>query len=68
MTNFTFLQDLIANLDLYLPWLLPALESVEQALPSAARLPICIPLIVWLAFLRQRNAEHAATRLHRAVL
>ncbi len=57
------LQDFIAKLDLSLPWLLPALETVEQAVPSAVRLSMCVALIVGFFFLRHRNTATAASRL-----
>ena len=50
-------QDLIAGLDLSLPWLLPALEAVEQTVPSPVRLLACVPLLVWLVVLRRRHAR-----------
>ncbi len=61
------LQDLIARLDLYLPWLLPTLETVEQTVPAVVRVTICALLVVWFALLRQRNATSAG-HLHRALL
>ncbi len=67
MPQTTFFQTIIANLDLNMPWLLPALEAVEQTFPAAVRLPLCLPLMVWFVFLRQRNAASAVS-LHRLVL
>ncbi len=62
----TALQDLIAKLDLYLPWLLPALETFEETIPATARVALCALLTVWFVMRRQRHA--AASRLHRALL
>ena len=62
------LQDLVAKMDLLLPWLLPALESIEQTFPSTARISICVVLMAGLAFLRHRNLATAASNLHRATL
>ena len=54
------MQDLIAGLDLSLPWLLPALEAIEQTVPAPVRLLACVPLLVWLTVLRRRHArDHA---------
>ncbi len=60
------LQDFIARMDMSLPWLLPILETLEQTVPSTARLTMCAALMVGFAFLRHRNA--AASHLHRAAL
>ena len=56
MTQSTLIQDLIAKLDLYLPWLLPALETVEHTAPSTVRLALCAVLMVWFAVLRRDSA------------
>ena len=66
MTQITSVQDLIANLDLYLPWLLPALETIEQTVPTTVRIVIGVLLTACLAVLRQRHA--ADRRLHRVAL
>ncbi len=58
-------QDFIAKLDLSLPWLLPALETLEQTVPAPVRLSMCLALTVWFVLLRHRNA---ASHLHRAAL
>lgn len=68
MTQITLLQNLIANVDLYLPRLLPALEAIELTVPSTVRLLICVLLTVWLAVLKQRHAAAAASRFHQVVL
>lgn len=62
------LQDFIAKLDLSLPWLLPALETIEQTVPATARLSICVALMVGFAFLRHRHAASDASHLHRTML
>lgn len=67
MKFMTLFQDLVANLDVYLPWLLPSLEAIEQLVPSSGRLLICVPLMIWLAVLRQRSALAAAGRYHQVV-
>ncbi|MCP3960797.1 MAG: hypothetical protein GY719_23380 [bacterium] len=67
MTQIAILQDLVTSLDLYLPWLLPTLETIELAVPSTARLLICVPLIAWFAVLRQRHATSPA-QLHRVLM
>ena len=61
-----FFQDLIARMDLSLPWLLPALETFDQVAPPTTRVVLCALLMAWLVMLRQRNGTPA--RLHRAVL
>ncbi len=68
MTQSTLIQELIASLDLYLPWLLPALETVEQTVPATVRFPIGVLLMVWVAVLRQRDPASAAGHLHRVAL
>ena len=68
MPQITLLQDLIANLDLYLPWLLPTLEAIELTIPSTARLLICVPLMTWLIVLRHRHSAAAVSRFHRVAL
>ena len=65
MPQFTLIQDLVAKIDLYLPWLLPTLEAIELTIPSTVRLLICVPLMVWLVALRQRHAASGASRFHR---
>ncbi len=65
MKFMTLFQDLVANLDVYLPWLLPSLEAIEQLVPASGRLLICVPLVVWLGVLRQRSVLAAASRTHR---
>lgn len=62
------LQNFVARLDLFLPWLLPSLETIEQTFPSMARNSICIVLIAGLILLRHRNLATAASHLHRAAL
>ena len=57
------LQDLIARMDLYLPWLLPALETAEQTAPLAVRIPLCALLVAWFFVLRQRHSA-SASQLH----
>ncbi len=52
MTEITALQDLIATLDLDLPWLLPALEAFETAVPAPLRLLVCGLPLAWLAVLK----------------
>ena len=56
MTQITMFQDFIASLDFYLPWLLPALNAFDQAVPATLRLVVCVPLMICLVVLRQRNA------------
>ncbi len=58
MTEITALQDLIATLDLDLPWLLPALEAFEAAVPAPVRLLVCGLLLAWLAALRVKSAGY----------
>ncbi len=67
MTQSMLIQDLIARLDLLLPWLLPTLETLEQAAPTTVRLPICAILTVWFAILRHRDSA-AANQAHRVAL
>ena len=66
MPQITLLQDLVASLDRYLPWLLPTLEAIEGTVPVTVRLVICVPLLIWLALLRHRQA--ASDRPHRVAL
>ncbi len=56
MPQTALLQDLIANLDLHLPWLLPVMEAIELTVPSPVRLVICLALMGWLAVIKQRSA------------
>ena len=67
MPQITFLQDLVAHLDLSLPWLLPALEAIELAVPSTVRLLISVPLLAGLVLLRQRHSA-VTSRFDRAAL
>ena len=67
MSQITIFEDLFASLDLYLPWLLPTLETIELTFPATSRLLICVPLVVWFAVLRQRHAT-APTQLHRVLM
>ncbi len=57
-----FLESLIVNLDLSLPWLLPSLEAFEQAFPSAVRILVCVPLATWLVYSRQRQVSPVVFR------
>ena len=57
MTQITPIQDLIAGLDLSLPWLLPTLETIELTVPSTVRLLLSVPLLIWFVVLRQRHAK-----------
>ena len=60
MMEITPMQDLVAGLDLSLPWLLPTLEAIELVFPLPVRLLACVPLLVWLTVLRRRHArDHA---------
>ncbi len=63
MTQVNTLQDFIASMDLQLPWLLPALETVEQTAPAGARATICVLLVAWFAFRKLRDAAPAAGQL-----
>ncbi len=56
MTQISPIQDIIATLDLDLPWLLPTLEAIEQTVPPTVRLLVCGLLLAWLTVLRIRNA------------
>ena len=51
-----FLEDLVAKLELGMPWLLPALEALEQTVPWPTRLLLCVPLMAALGLLRMRRA------------
>lgn len=62
-----FFQTLAATLDLYLPWLLPTLETIELAAPAPVRVVICGALIGLLA-LRHRQAAAGAGRSHLVAL
>lgn len=64
----TLLQEFVASLDQYLPWLLPAMEAIEHSVPLTARLLLCVPLMALVALVRQRDAASDASRLHRAAL
>lgn len=68
MMPTTFFQDYIAELDLLLPWLLPALETFEKTFPPTVRLVTCVALIAGFVVLRQRNATSIAGRLQQIVL
>ena len=68
MSQITVLQEFIAELDLSLPWLLPALETFEQVFPGAVRIPVCAMLVAWFVVLRHRHAESAESRLHHLAL
>ncbi len=57
-----FLENLIVSLDMHLPWLLPSLEALEQAFPSAIRILACVPLATWLVYSRQRQASQVILR------
>ncbi len=62
------IQDFIAKLDLYLPWLLPTLETIEQAFPATARIAICAVLMAGFFFMRHRNLASSARHVHLAAL
>lgn len=64
MTQSNLIQDLITKLDLYLPWLLPALETVEHTAPSAVRLALCAVLMVWFAVVRRDSAVSSSSVHH----
>ncbi len=69
MIENTYLQDLFAKLDLYLPWLLPTLETIEQTIPSTARIAVCAALLVWFAVLKHRDlASSGSGHLHSVAL
>ena len=55
MTWIQTLQDLMANLELSLPWLLPSLEAVERTVPVSVRLLFFVPMLASWLVLRQRR-------------
>ncbi len=67
MNQINFFQDLIASLDLNLPWLLPILEGFEHTVPATMRILLCGSLMVWMV-LRRRTAAAAAGGLHQVFL
>ncbi|MEM7349646.1 MAG: hypothetical protein AAF657_02495 [Acidobacteriota bacterium] len=50
--QLTLFQNLIAKLELSLPGLLPALESIEQTVPLTSRLLLGVTLLAGLGLLR----------------
>ncbi len=67
MVQTTLFEEFIAALDVSHPWLLPALEAIEQTVSSPVRLLIILALMAGVVVVRQRKAAHAEGGLHQAV-